>query len=368
MKNAERQRNRASDSLLFREPASLRAKEAAAFFAGKRVLVTGGGGSIGSELCRTIAEMKPARLTILDVYENGAYELLQELRQARGEDFPAGIEICSVRDLPRLEELFEALRPEVVLHAAAHKHVPLMEDDPGEAVKNNVFGTKNAMDAAERFGAEKFVLISTDKAVRPSSVMGATKRLCEMLIGSRKGSRTVFAAVRFGNVLGSNGSVIPLFRRQIAARGPVTLTDRRATRYFMSIPEAAWLVIDACAMAKNGEIFALDMGEPVRILELAERMIREAGLEPYRDIEIREVGLRPGEKLYEERVDAGEGFSETANPMIRVGRAEELSAEEEKRVLSMLREAAVAGRMSVDDRKRAVLEALRAAVPEYQGK
>lgn len=278
-----------------------------------------GGGSIGSELCRQIAEYRPARLVIVDIAENTTYELQNDLLYKYGDSLNMSVEIASVRDKKRLEQIFDTYRPQVVFHAAAHKHVPLMEGSPAEAVKNNVFGTYNTALTAREYGAEKFVLISTDKAVNPTNVMGATKYLCEQVLqGLRREGGTEFAAVRFGNVLGSSGSVIPLFKKQIARGGPVTVTDKRIVRYFMTISEAVQLVLEAGSFAHSGEVFVLDMGEPVHILELAEKMIRLSGFTPYVDIEIREVGLRPGEKLYEELLISGKDLRRTENAKIFV--------------------------------------------------
>lgn len=287
--------------LLGRDEVQLNVEEISGYLEGKTVLVTGGGGSIGSELCRQITHFHPKRLIIFDIYENNAYDVQNELLM-RHKDLNLEVLIGSVRDKARVEHVFEVCRPDVVFHAAAHKHVPLMELSPGEAVKNNVFGTLNVAQAADKFGTRRMVLISTDKAVNPTNVMGATKRICELIIQyfSRHSSHTEYVAVRFGNVLGSNGSVIPLFKKQIASGGPITITHPEIIRYFMTIPEAARLVIQAGGMAKGGEIFVLDMGEPVKILDLARNMIRLSGLEPEVDIKIEYIGLRPGEKLYEE--------------------------------------------------------------------
>ena len=307
------------EDLLGRQPVTLDNPRIAAFIRGKTVLVTGGGGSIGSELCRQIAEYQPARLVILDIAENTTYELQNDLLYKYGGSLNMNVEIASVRDKKRLEQIFDTYRPQVVFHAAAHKHVPLMEGSPAEAVKNNVFGTYNTALTAQEYGAEKFVLISTDKAVNPTNVMGATKYLCEQVLqGLRQEGGTEFAAVRFGNVLGSSGSVIPLFKKQIARGGPVTVTDKRIVRYFMTISEAAHLVLEAGSFAHGGEVFVLDMGEPVHILELAEKMIRLSGYTPYVDIEIREVGLRPGEKLYEELLISDRNLHRTENAKIFV--------------------------------------------------
>ena len=314
------------EDLLGREAVKLDTDAVSVFLRDKTVLVTGGGGSIGSELCRQIAKFYPRRLIVLDIYENNAYDIQQELR-GKFPGLDLRVEIATVRDKEKTYALFEQYRPNVVFHAAAHKHVPLMENNPEEAVKNNIFGTYHVVRAAEKFGVSKFVMISTDKAVNPTNIMGATKRFCEMILQSRTDSTTEFCAVRFGNVLGSNGSVVPLFKRQIEAGGPVTLTDKRIIRYFMTIPEAAQLVLEAGAMAKRGQIFVLDMGEPVKILTLAENLIRLSGLEPYKDIEIKEIGLRPGEKLYEELLMKSETLSKTANEKIFVEQQENIPKE-----------------------------------------
>ena len=304
------------EDLLGREPVKLNMEMMDRFLSGRIVLVTGGGGSIGSELCRQIAKYHPKKLIIVDIYENNAYDIQQELLRTYGDALDLRVEIASVRDKERIYGMFEALQPEIVFHAAAHKHVPLMEECPAEAIKNNIFGTYHVVRAAEKFGVKKFVMISTDKAVNPTNIMGATKRFCEMILQSRSMSTTEFCAVRFGNVLGSNGSVVPLFRKQIESGGPVTITDKRIIRYFMTIPEAAQLVLEAGAMAQQSQIFVLDMGDPVKILDLAEDLIRLSGLEPYRDIEIREIGLRPGEKLYEELLMKSETLIKTENSKI----------------------------------------------------
>ena len=298
------------------------------FYHGKVVLVTGGGGSIGSEICRQIAKCKPKKLIIFDIYENNAYDIEQSLKYMYGDKLDLAVEIGSVRDRDRLDSVFAYYRPQIVFHAAAHKHVPLMEHSNCEAVKNNVFGTYNTADVAEKYGVDKFVLISTDKAVNPTNVMGASKRLCEMAIQCRRGSKTTFAAVRFGNVLGSNGSVIPLFKSQIEKGGPVTVTDRRIIRYFMTIPEASQLVMQAGAMAEEGELFVLDMGKPVKIIDLAENMIRLSGFKPYVDIDIKEIGLRPGEKLYEELLIKTENLTKTKNSKIFIERDAPLTRKE----------------------------------------
>ena len=306
-------RNFEIEDLLFRSPIKINSSETAEYYTGKVVLVTGGGGSIGSELCRQISKHHPKKLIIVDIYENNAYDIQQELTRKYGATLDLAVEIASVRDAQRLDAIFNHYRPQIVFHAAAHKHVPLMEHSGCEAIKNNVFGTKNTADVAEKYGVEKFILISTDKAVNPTNIMGASKRLCEMIVQSRRDSKTSFAAVRFGNVLGSNGSVIPLFKRQIAHGGPVTITDKRIIRYFMTIPEASQLVMEAGAMAKRGELFVLDMGKPIRIYDLAVNMIKLSGFEPETDIRIQEIGLRPGEKLYEELLIKTESLDKTKN-------------------------------------------------------
>ena len=312
--------------LLGRDSVKVDLTEIAAYVKGKTVLVTGGGGSIGSELCRQIAKQDPKRLIIFDIYENKAYDIQQELVRSMPE-LTLDVIIGSVRDRPKVEELFSVYQPDLVFHAAAHKHVPLMESSPNEAIKNNVFGTYNVASAADRFGAERFVLISTDKAVNPTNIMGASKRICEMIVQSMSTrSATKFVAVRFGNVLGSNGSVIPLFKKQIADGGPVTVTHRDVIRYFMTIPEAVSLVLQAAAFASRGEIFVLDMGEPVRIDDLARNMIRLSGFEPDVDIKIVYTGLRPGEKLYEEMLMKEEGLRTTQNELIHIGKPLDIDA------------------------------------------
>ncbi len=352
------------EDLLFRDAKLVVDGESLAYYSGKTVLVTGGGGSIGSEICRQIAKVSPRRLIIFDIYENNAYDVQQELLAEYGKDLDLAVEIGSVRDRARLDAVFAHYKPDVVFHAAAHKHVPLMEHSNCEAIKNNVLGTYNTADMAEKHGTERFILISTDKAVNPTNVMGASKRMCEMVVQCRKDSATRFAAVRFGNVLGSNGSVIPLFKRQIAAGGPVTVTDRRIIRYFMTIPEAAGLVLQAGSMAERGELFVLDMGKPVRILELAENMIRLSGFEPYRDIDIIETGLRPGEKLYEELLVRTEGLGRTANDMIFVEHEEHLSREAVEEKLAMLRRAVSEAEGEIC--ARSVTDAMKRAVPTFR--
>ncbi|MEG2679410.1 MAG: nucleoside-diphosphate sugar epimerase/dehydratase, partial [Oscillospiraceae bacterium] len=328
---------------------------------GRTVLVTGGGGSIGSELCRQIAANHPKHLIILDNYENSTYDIQQELLRKYSDSFQLTVVILSIQDAPRIRELFLQYRPELVFHAAAHKHVPLMEDNPDEAVKNNVFGTLNVVNAANESGVEKFVQISTDKAVNPTSVMGTTKRLCEMILSSMHTvSKTEFVAVRFGNVLNSNGSVIPLFRRQIEQGGPVTITDKRIVRYFMTIPEAVSLVLRAGAMAEDSEIFVLDMGKPVRIVDLAENLIRLSGYTPNVDMPIVEVGLRPGEKLYEELLVDGNHQKKTSHKLIFVDENPAVSPDEMAEKLRDLRIAADSG-----DSER-VLASLHRCVPDFR--
>ncbi len=327
------------EDLLGREPISLDINRIIDYVAGRTVLITGGGGTIGSELCRQIAEHDPKRLVIFDIYENNAYDIQNELRRKYPELDLVTL-IGSVRDSKRLESVFKTYRPDIVYHAAAHKHVPLMEDSPNEAIKNNVFGTLKTAQCADKYGVKKFVLISTDKAVNPTNIMGASKRMCEMIIQSyNKRSETEFVAVRFGNVLGSNGSVIPLFKKQIEAGGPVTVTDPDIIRYFMTIPEAVTLVLQAGASAKGGEIFVLDMGKPVKILTLAENLIRLSGFTPHKDIKIEFIGLRPGEKLYEEMLMAEEGLKETENKLIHIGQPIEFDENEFFAALDNLRKA-----------------------------
>lgn len=308
------------EDLLGREPVEVDLDSVLQYVQGQRVLVTGGGGSIGSELCRQIASHRPGLLVILDIYENAAYDIQQELKQ-KYPDLNLVVLIASVRNTHRVNSIFEKYRPQLVYHAAAHKHVPLMEDSPNEAIKNNVFGTLNTAMAAQANGCRRFILISTDKAVNPTNIMGASKRICEMIIQClNQSSKTEFAAVRFGNVLGSNGSVIPLFKRQIEQGGPVTVTDKNIIRYFMTIPEAVSLVLQAGAYARGGEIFVLDMGEPVRIDDLARNLIKLSGLQPDVDIPIVYTGLRPGEKLYEELLMDEEGLKKTAHEKIFIGK------------------------------------------------
>lgn len=312
-------RNVEIEDLLGRDPISVNMNQIASYVENRTVMVTGGGGSIGSELCRQVAARHPSKLIIVDIYENNAYDIQMELRNAHPE-LQLDVRIASIRDGEKIDALFNELRPEVVYHAAAHKHVPLMEDSPNEAIKNNVFGTLNVVRAADKYHVKRFVQISTDKAVNPTNIMGASKRMCEMIIQAySRHSRTVFTAVRFGNVLGSNGSVIPLFKKQIAHGGPVTVTDKNIIRYFMTIPEAVSLVMQAGIFAKGGEIFVLDMGEPVKIDDLARNLIKLSGFTPDVDIPIIYTGLRPGEKLYEELLMDEEGLQKTENGSIFIG-------------------------------------------------
>ncbi|MBO6197384.1 MAG: polysaccharide biosynthesis protein [Butyrivibrio sp.] len=331
--NVSRLRDVEVEDLLGRDPISVDIDSIAGYVKGKVVLVTGGGGSIGSELCRQIAGHNPKTLIIVDIYENNAYEIQQELKY-KYPDMNLVVLIASVRNTLRINKIFEKYKPDIVYHAAAHKHVPLMEDSPNEAIKNNVFGTWKTAMAAATNGAKKFVMISTDKAVNPTNIMGASKRICEMIVQTfNKHYDTEFVAVRFGNVLGSNGSVIPLFKKQIAAGGPVTVTDPNIIRYFMTISEAVSLVLQAGAFAKGGEIFVLDMGEPVKILDLAENLIKLSGYKVGEDIRIEFTGLRPGEKLYEEMLMDEEGLQDTANKMIHIGKPIEM---DEMRFFSQL--------------------------------
>ncbi len=349
------------EDLLCRHPVELKDEKTKAYYKDKVILITGGGGSIGGELCRQIAKMQPKSLIILDVYENGAYDVQQELKIAYGGCLDLQVKIVSICNRAGMERIFSVYRPDILIHAAAHKHVPLMEQNCCEAVKNNVFGTLNVVELCEKYHVGRFMMVSSDKAVNPTNVMGATKRMCEMIVQSRIGSQsgTVYSATRFGNVLGSAGSVVPLFRRQILNGGPVTVTDKRIVRYFMTIPEASQLVLQSGAMAKNGELFVLDMGKPVRILELAENMIRLSGYEPYRDIEIVETGLRPGEKLYEELLIRTEELDRTENSMIFIERDTPLPPEIICEKLEILRRAVE----TEDD--ECVRKALHRVVPTF---
>lgn len=346
------------EELLFRKPLVVSDEHTNEYYKGKVVLITGGGGSIGSELCRQLAKMQPKQIVILDIYENGAYDVQQELKIAYGNTLNLQIEICSITHKKALERVFAKYHPQIVINAAAHKHVPLMEHNCIEAIYNNVFGTQNLVELCEKYEAERFMMVSTDKAVNPTNVMGATKRMCEMIVQSASTHGKVkYSATRFGNVLGSAGSVIPLFKRQIANGGPVTVTDKRIIRYFMTIPEASQLVLQSGAMANNGELFVLDMGQPVKIMDLAENMIRLSGVQ---GIEIVETGLRPGEKLYEELLVKTEELDKTSNSMIFIERDSALSPEEINTRLNMLREVCETG----DDSQ--AREVLRKAVPTFK--
>lgn len=331
--------------LLGRKALDVIDKNTANFYKDKVVLVTGGGGSIGSELCRQVAKMNPKQIIILDIYENCAYDIQQELKMKYGKDFNLQVEIISITNRPAMERVFAKYHPNIVVMAAAHKHVPLMEHNVVEAVENNVFGTLNTVELAEKYGVDRVHMVSTDKAVNPTSVMGATKRICEMIVQahSTKEQHTTFSATRFGNVLGSAGSVIPLFKKQIENGGPITLTDYRIIRYFMTIPEASQLVLQSASMAKNGELFVLDMGEPVKIYDLAKNMIRLSGLEPDVDIEIKEIGLRPGEKLYEELLVKTEELDKTDNSMIFIERDKPLKLDQIYSMLNLLKEGIAIG-------------------------
>lgn len=347
--------------LLGREPIKVNLEEIIDYVSGKVVLVTGGGGSIGSELCRQIARANPRQLIIFEIYENSAYDIQMELLRTYP-DLDLQVLIGSVRNTNRVDFLIGKYKPDLIFHAAAHKHVPLMEDSPNEAIKNNVFGTYKMAKAAAKYGVKRFVLISTDKAVNPTNIMGASKRLCEMVVQMmNRESSTEFVAVRFGNVLGSNGSVIPLFKKQIEAGGPVTVTHPDIIRYFMTIPEAVSLVLQAGYYARGGEIFILDMGEPVKIDTMARNMIRLSGYEPDVDIKVEYTGLRPGEKLYEELLMKEEGMQETANNLIHIGKPIEMDDEKFKEQLSRLEKACKA---EVTNMKDIVAE----IVPTYKRK
>lgn len=356
-------RNFEIEDLLFRKPIKINNTKTIENYSGKTVLITGGGGSIGSELCRQIAKCSPKKLIILDIYENNAYDIQQELIRNYGNDLDLSVEIASVRDRTRLDAIFNHYKPDVVFHAAAHKHVPLMEHSGCEAIKNNVLGTYNTADMAEKYGVKKFILISTDKAVNPTNIMGASKRMCEMVVQCRTDSKTSFAAVRFGNVLGSNGSVIPLFKRQIEKGGPVTITDKRIIRYFMTIPEASQLVMQAGYIAHRGELFVLDMGRPVKIYDLAVNMIRLSGLKPGRDIKIEEIGLRPGEKLYEELLMKTETLDKTENEKIFIEKDAPLTREQVDEKIRLLTEAVEACKNEIAS--PIIKETMKKAVPTF---
>lgn len=351
------------DELLFRQPIVVNNELVNNYYKDKVILVTGGGGSIGSEMCRQVAKMQPKQVIALDIYENGVYDLQQELRLLYGNKLNFKVEIASICSEAAMRRVMEEYHPQIIIHAAAHKHVPLMEKNCIEAVENNVFGTLNVIELCEEYGAERFMMVSTDKAVNPTNIMGATKRMCEIIArahSAKKGNRVVFSDTRFGNVLGSAGSVIPLFKRQIANGGPITLTDKRIIRYFMTIPEASQLVLHSGAIAKNGELFVLDMGQPVKIYDLAVNMIKLSGLEPFRDIDIIETGLRPGEKLYEELLVKSETLHKTDNDLIFIEKDEPISIDDLNNRLQLLREALA----SNDD--EAVRAAMRKVVPTYR--
>lgn len=346
------------EELLFRKPLVVSDERTNKYYKNKVVLITGGGGSIGSELCRQLAKMEPKKIIILDIYENGAYNVQQELKMAYGNSLDLQIEICSITNRKALRTVFKRHHPQIIINAAAHKHVPLMEHNCVEAIYNNVFGTQNLVELCEEYGAERFMMVSTDKAVNPTNVMGATKRMCEMIVQSASTHGKVkYSATRFGNVLGSAGSVIPLFKRQIANGGPVTLTDKRIIRYFMTIPEASQLVLQSGAIANNGELFVLDIGQPVKILDLAENMIRLSGVQ---GVKIIETGLRPGEKLYEELLVNTEELDKTDNSLIFIERDKALSKEEIYKKIQTLRDACDTGN------DLTAKEALRSVVPTFR--
>lgn len=346
------------EELLFRKPIVMHDDKTNAYYKDKIILITGGGGSIGSELCRQLAKMQPKQIIVLDIYENGAYDVQQELKIAYGDKLNIKVEIVSINNRRGMTRIFKTYHPQIVINAAAHKHVPLMENNCIEAVENNVFGTKVLVELCEEFYAERFMMVSTDKAVNPTNVMGATKRMCEMIVQSASTyGKVKYSATRFGNVLGSAGSVIPLFKKQIANGGPITLTDKRIIRYFMTIPEAAQLVLQSGAMANNGELFVLDMGQPVKILDLAQNMIRLSGVS---GINIVETGLRPGEKLYEELLVKTEELDKTENSLIFIERDTPYSKHEIDEKIEMLKDAC----LSEDDEM--VRVALKTAVPTYK--
>ncbi len=346
------------EDLLFRKPLDVFDERTHSYYKDKVVLITGGGGSIGSELCRQLAKMSPKQIIILDIYENGVYDVQQELKIKMGDSLDLRVEIASITNKVAMSRVFSTYHPQIVINAAAHKHVPLMEHNCIEAIENNVFGTKVVLELCEEFGTERFMMVSTDKAVNPTNVMGATKRMCEMIAqGYAKRGNVKCSATRFGNVLGSAGSVIPLFKRQIAGGGPVTITDKRIIRYFMTIPEASQLVLQSGAMAKNGELFVLDMGQPVKIIDLAENMIKLSGVQ---NIQIIETGLRPGEKLYEELLIETETLTKTDNSLIFIEKDESLEFDEIEAKLDVLDRAC---KTNDDDIAR---EALRSVVPTFR--
>lgn len=346
------------EDLLFRKQIDVSDEKTNAYYEDKVILITGAGGSIGSELCRQLAKMSPKQLILLDIYENGVYDVQQELKIKTENQLDVRVEIASITNKAGMARVFEAYHPQIVINAAAHKHVPLMEHNCIEAIENNIFGTKVVLDLCEEYGTERFMMVSTDKAVNPTNVMGATKRMCEMLAESYAARGKVkCSATRFGNVLGSAGSVIPLFKRQIASGGPVTITDKRIIRYFMTIPEASQLVLQSGAMAKNGELFVLDMGQPVKILDLAENMIRLSGVQ---NVEIKETGLRPGEKLYEELLIQTETLTKTENSMIYIEKDTALDFDDIQNRLNLLEKACAKG----DD--NLAREVLRCIIPTFR--
>lgn len=350
------------EELLFRKQVLVADEKTKKHYKNKVILITGGGGSIGSEMARQVAKMEPKKLVLLDIYENGVYDIQQELVFSYKEKLDISVEICNVLDNDALEKVFAEYKPNIVIHAAAHKHVPLMEHNVIEAIHNNVFGTLNTVKLSEKYKVQRFIMVSTDKAVNPTNVMGATKRMCEMIVKaySNKKSSTTYSMTRFGNVLGSAGSVIPMFKRQIKAGGPLTITDKRIIRYFMTIPEASQLVLKSGAMAKNGELFVLDMGKPVKILDLAENLIRLSRLEPYKDIDIMEIGLRPGEKLYEELLVKSESLTKTSDSLIFIEDDEPLTMKKLNENLSLLEKVI----NNKDDIK--AKEALKKVVPTFK--
>ena len=348
------------EELLFRKPIIIHDERAVACYQDKVILITGGGGSIGSELCRQIVKMKPKQVVLLDIYENGVYDVQQELKIRYGSSLDLRIEIASITNRGAMERVFNEYRPNIVINASAHKHVPLMEHNCVEAVENNIFGTKILVELCEKFSVDSFIMLSTDKAVNPTNVMGATKRVCEMIVQSASiDGKTKYSATRFGNVLGSAGSVVPLFKKQIANGGPITITDKRIIRYFMTIPEASQLVLESGAMAKSGELFVLDMGNPVKIVDLAENMIR---LSNAQDIDIVEIGLRPGEKLYEELLVKTDELEKTENNLIFIEKESPLSKAEIDEKLALLRDACRTGDND------AVRAALKTVVPTFKDK
>lgn len=358
-------RNVEIEDLLGRDPIKLDNKDIKELIHNKVVLVTGGGGSIGSELCRQIIKFNPSKLVIVDIYENNLYDIEQELKFDYPDNEIDAI-VASVRDKARLNEIFEEFKPYLVFHAAAHKHVPLMETSPLEAIKNNVFGTYNVVNCCDEYDVKRFVLISTDKAVNPTNIMGATKRLCEMIVQAKnKVSKTEYVAVRFGNVLGSNGSVVPLFKKQIAHGGPVTVTHKDITRFFMTIPEAVSLVLQAMSGAKGGEIFVLDMGEPVKIYDMAKKLIKLSGLEPGVDIQIKITGLRPGEKLYEEILMEEEGLTETKHDKIHIAKPSNVNMKTIDNKLEILKKLVDTNN---NEQKDEIKKVMHEIVPTYKGK